>query len=168
MLVGHSFSDPFIKRQQNFIGVLFHLCQLISWIVGEIKWGAFTHCYLESGIWPVPLFYHQEIWLQSLNHLPNISSGMKLRLESYPWLKVYPSELLNFLSCIFIIKCISLHWWLYNDHHNPVLQDFHPKTPSASLHPQTVSFGNHKFFKVYESVSVLQRSSLCPFFRFHI
>ena len=32
---------------------------------------------------------------------------------------------------------------------------------------QLVSFGNHKFFKVCESVSVLQ-SSLCPFFRFHI
>ena len=35
----------------------------------------------------------------------------------------------------------------------------HPTTP------QTVSFGKHKFFKVCESESVLQRSSVCPFFR---
>ena len=40
---------------------------------------------------------------------------------------------------------------------NPV----HPSTP----HPGSV--GNCKFFRVCESVSVLQRSSLCHFFRFH-
>ena len=34
--------------------------------------------------------------------------------------------------------------------------------------PQPVSFGNHKCFKVCESVSVLRRSSLCPFFRFPV
>ena len=34
--------------------------------------------------------------------------------------------------------------------------------------PQPVSFGNHKFLNVCESVSVLQRSSSCPFFRFHM
>ena len=33
---------------------------------------------------------------------------------------------------------------------------------------QPVSFGNHTFFKARESVSVLQTSSLCPFFRFHM
>ena len=33
---------------------------------------------------------------------------------------------------------------------------------------QPVSFGNQKFFKICELVSVLQRSSLCPFFRFHM
>ena len=37
------------------------------------------------------------------------------------------------------------------------------QTLSASPHPQPVSFGNHKFFKICESVFVLQRSSLCPF-----
>ena len=42
------------------------------------------------------------------------------------------------------------------------------QTPSPSSHPQPVSFGNQKFFKVCESVSVLQRSTLCPFFRFHM
>ena len=31
--------------------------------------------------------------------------------------------------------------------------------------PQLVSFGNHKFFNVCESASVLQRSSLCHFFQ---
>ena len=31
--------------------------------------------------------------------------------------------------------------------------------------PQIILFGNHKFFKVCESVSVLQRNSLCPFFQ---
>ena len=45
---------------------------------------------------------------------------------------------------------------------------FPPQTPSPSLPPQPVSFGNHKLLKVCESVSVLQRSSFCPFFRFHI
>uniref|UniRef100_A0A8D0TYK6 Short transient receptor potential channel 1 n=1 Tax=Sus scrofa TaxID=9823 RepID=A0A8D0TYK6_PIG len=34
--------------------------------------------------------------------------------------------------------------------------------------PQPISFGNHKFFNSCESVSVLQRSSLCPFFRFQM
>ena len=34
--------------------------------------------------------------------------------------------------------------------------------------PKPVSFGNHTFFQVCESVSALQRSSLCPFFRFHV
>ena len=34
--------------------------------------------------------------------------------------------------------------------------------------PQPVSFGNHKIFKVCEWVSVLQRSSLCSIFRFHM
>ena len=34
--------------------------------------------------------------------------------------------------------------------------------------PQPVSFGNCKFFKICESVSVLQRSSVCPFFRYHM
>ena len=33
---------------------------------------------------------------------------------------------------------------------------------------QTVSFGNLKFFKVCKSVPVLQRRSLCAFFRFHM
>ena len=39
------------------------------------------------------------------------------------------------------------------------------QTLSASPIPQPVSFGNHKFFKVCELVSVLQGSSLCPFFQ---
>ena len=37
---------------------------------------------------------------------------------------------------------------------------------SASI-SQPVSFGSHEFFKVCESVSVLQRSSLCSFFIFY-
>ena len=45
---------------------------------------------------------------------------------------------------------------------------FPSQTPNPSSHPQPVSFGNHMFFKVWESVSLLQRSSLCLFFRFHM
>ena len=41
---------------------------------------------------------------------------------------------------------------------------FPSQTLRASSHPQPVSFGNHKFFKVHDSVSVLQRNSLCPFY----
>ena len=43
---------------------------------------------------------------------------------------------------------------------------FPSHTPSVSSHVQPLSFGNHKFFKVCESASVLEGSSLCPFFRF--
>ena len=42
-----------------------------------------------------------------------------------------------------------------------------PSHWTESLPPQAVSFGNCKFFKVCESVSVMQ-SSLCPFFRIHM
>ena len=42
---------------------------------------------------------------------------------------------------------------------------FPSQTPSAPPHHQPVSFGNCKFVNVCESVSVLQRSSLCPFFK---
>ena len=55
---------------------------------------------------------------------------------------------------------------VHNDHHNPILQHFHPKPPAPPT-LQPVSFGNHKFFKVFESVSVLQ-SSLYPFLKIHI
>ena len=41
---------------------------------------------------------------------------------------------------------------------------FPSQTPSPSPHPQPISFGNHKCFKVCESVSVVL-SSLCPFFQ---
>ena len=41
---------------------------------------------------------------------------------------------------------------------------FPSQTLSASPTPQPVSFGNHKFFKVCESVFVLQRSLLSHFF----
>ena len=34
--------------------------------------------------------------------------------------------------------------------------------------PQPISFGDHTFFKVCESVSVLKRISSCPFFRFYM
>ena len=40
--------------------------------------------------------------------------------------------------------------------------------PQFILHPQPVLFRNHKFFEVCESISVMQRSSLCPFFRLHM
>ena len=45
---------------------------------------------------------------------------------------------------------------------------FLSQTPSPSPHPPTCLLGNHKFFKDCESVSVLHRSSLYPFFRFHM
>ena len=60
------------------------------------------------------------------------------------------------------------HLWLYNDHHIPFSQDFHPTTQAHPPTPQTISSGDHKFFNVCESASVLQRNSVCPFFRFHM
>ena len=41
-------------------------------------------------------------------------------------------------------------------------------TLSAYPQHQFASFGSHKFFEVCESVSILQRSSLYPLFRFHM
>ena len=40
---------------------------------------------------------------------------------------------------------------------------FPTQTPEHPLTPQTVSSRDHKFFNVYESASVLQISSVCPF-----
>uniref|UniRef100_A0A8D0ZMY2 GBD/FH3 domain-containing protein n=1 Tax=Sus scrofa TaxID=9823 RepID=A0A8D0ZMY2_PIG len=48
------------------------------------------------------------------------------------------------------------------------MKGFPSPNPSASPTLQTLFFGNNKFFKVCESVSVRQRSSVCPFFRFHM
>ena len=45
---------------------------------------------------------------------------------------------------------------------------FPSQTPSASPYPPTCLIWKPKFFKVCEAVSVLQRSSLCPFFRFNM
>ena len=57
---------------------------------------------------------------------------------------------------------------LYNDHNNLISQDFHPTAQAHPPTPQTVSSGDHKFFNVCESASVLQRSPVCSFFRFHM
>ena len=43
------------------------------------------------------------------------------------------------------------------------LKKFPSQTPSSSIPTQSVSFVYYKFFQVYESVSVLQRSLLYPF-----
>ena len=64
--------------------------------------------------------------------------------------------LLNEFYCKFIVVQQSSQ---------PNFIAFPSKIPSSSPYLQPVSFGNHKFFKVCESVSVLQRSSLCPFFQ---
>ena len=45
--------------------------------------------------------------------------------------------------------------YLYNDHNNLISQDFHPTAQAHPPTPQTASSGDHKFFKVCESVSVL-------------
>ena len=55
-----------------------------------------------------------------------------------------------------------------NNYHNQILQHVHLKSSVHLPTLQSVSFGNCKFFKVCESKSALQRSSLCPFFRFHM
>ena len=73
-----------------------------------------------------------------------------------------------FFSSFFITQMNLSHLWLYNDHHNPISQDFHPTAQAHPPTPQTVSSGDPKFFNVCESASVLQRSSVCPFFRFHM
>ena len=49
---------------------------------------------------------------------------------------------------------------MYNDH-----IAFPSQILSASPYPQPISFGNHKIFKLSDTVSVLQRISLCPFFQ---
>ena len=69
---------------------------------------------------------------------------------------------------IFITQMNLSHLLLYNDHNNPISQNFHPITQAHPPTPQTVSPRDHKFFSVYESASVLQRSPVCPFFRFHM
>ena len=56
---------------------------------------------------------------------------------------------------------------IFNDHNNPISQDFHPTAQAYPPTLQTVSSRDHKFFNVCESASVLQ-SSVCPFFRFHM
>ena len=99
----------------------------------------------------------------------------KLKIKLFKHIKFKESLFSKYIfkiNLFYLIFCITqwilLHLWLYNDHHNQILQHFHPK---SSVHPPTyqpVSFGNHTFFKVCESVSVLKRSSMCSFFRFHM
>ena len=44
-----------------------------------------------------------------------------------------------------------------NNHHNQILQHFHPEPSVPPPTPHPVSLGNHRLFKVCESVSVLPR-----------
>ena len=68
-----------------------------------------------------------------------------------------------FLNSLNFIAFIPVQW-----SSQPNFIAFPFQTPRPFSYPQAVSFGNHKFFKVCESVSVLQRSLSCPFFRFHM
>ena len=68
----------------------------------------------------------------------------------------------------FIAQMNLSHLLLYNDHNNLISQDFHPTAQAHPSTPQTVSSRDHKFFNVCESASVLQRSSVCAFFKFHM
>ena len=63
-----------------------------------------------------------------------------------------------FRKLVFLIQWILLYLQLYNHHHNLILEHFLPK-PLVHSSPEPVPFGNYKFFKVCESVSVLQISS---------
>ena len=73
--------------------------------------------------------------------------------------------LFYFFFHFFIIQMNLSHLQLYNDHNNLISQDFHPTAQAHPPNPQTVSSGDHRFFNVCELASVLQRSSVCPFFQ---
>ena len=76
------------------------------------------------------------IWILDLCHFPSL---------------YFFNYLMNFITFIGVI--ITTIW-----------KDVHLKPSVHPPTPQPVSFGNHKFFKVCESLSILQRSSLCPLF----
>ena len=72
------------------------------------------------------------------------------------------------IFCLFLLLNEFITFIVVQWSSQPNFIAFPSQTPSTSLTPPPVSFGNHKFFKVCESVSILQRSSLHPFFRFHM
>ena len=97
-----------------------------------------------------PIVQHRELYTQHLIMEKNLFSFFFSVLQSF------------FL--IFLITQMNLsHLYLYNDHDNLISQDFHPIAQAHPPTPQTVSSGDHKFFNVCESASVLQRSCLSFF-----
>ena len=69
----------------------------------------------------------------------------------FKWVYFYITQWIDYIySCTMIIT---------NQFYNISIQN--PQHP----HPPTSLLWKHKFFKVCESVSVLQKSSLCPFFQ---
>ena len=94
-------------------------------------------------------------------HILLICSSMEI------WV-VSPFCLVGFFKFIFNYTRCFITFIVVQPSSQPGFIAFSSQTPSPSPTPQPVSFGNHKFFKVCESVSILQRSSVCPFFRFHM
>ena len=122
----------------------------------------------------------------SLAHLFHIKAEGKSDLGALPkqfYVRIFPKVVLpsgrvvfspvsrQFLACYFFFKLLNEFYYIYSCT-TIITTKFYiisiPNSQRIPPPPQSISFGNHKFFKVCESVSVLQRSSLCCFFRFHM
>ena len=73
---------------------------------------------------------------------------------------------IHFLVLIFFLSFIT--FIVVQQPLQPSFIAFPSQTSSTSPHTTTRLIWKPYIFKVCESVSVLQRSSLCPFFRFHM
>ena len=106
------------------------------------------------------IFIQNSYWLTLQIHTVVLDNTFQLK-----WITFY-SKFLNvffniaFLLLSYIFSCTVIITTKFYSISNPNPQCIPPL--------QTVSFGNRKFFKVCGSVSVLQRSSFCPFFIFHM
>ena len=109
-------------------------------------------------------------WVQWVGKRGPMSKGLLLSCKGGQWAKGHTEnwretgpDLWGFLlrnEFYYIYRCTTV---IANKFYSISIPN-----PQCIPHPQPVSFGNHKFFKVCESVSVQQRSSLCSFFRFHM
>ena len=115
-----------------------------------------TACMLWRTLGNVSVFYTKQIGSSKCYHTSCVWSSRSLLLVGH-FIYVFILLFNEFITFIVI-------QWLSQSN----LYHFHPTPPAHPPSPQTVAFENHKFFKVCESVSVLQRSSFCPFFRFHM
>ena len=102
------------------------------------------------------------------------SLGFSLNYNRWSWnkysLRSFPAPNFSLLFMIIYYSMNFIAFIVVKQASQPNFIASPSQALSASSHP-TKTYGlirNHKFFRVYESVSVLQRSSLCPFFRFHM
>ena len=130
------------------------------------------HYLFRFNVWLLPLYrnkiemYMASLYLSALlNSLPSSSSlfvtatGFSLQLW-HLWIKI---DLLHFLllnELYYIYSCTVIITTQFYSISIPNHQGIAP--------PPNLSHLENKFFKVCESVTVLQRSSVCPFFRFRM